>query len=96
MTEWVALSPNQRSEARLNFAEARKLPPEEKKAKWQAYQALSAEERQKLMFRERARISPELLKQHLQQVKTGLPGVAWIRLDGNAQWPSELAVSVPK
>lgn len=56
----------------------------------------TAEERQKLMFRVRARISPELLKQHLQQVKTGLPGVAWIRLDGNAQWPSELAVSVPK
>jgi HlyD family secretion protein len=56
----------------------------------------TAEERQKLMFRVRARISPDLLRQHLQQVKTGLPGVAWIRLDADATWPSELSVSVPE
>jgi hypothetical protein len=48
MTEWVALSPQQRSEARLNFAEAKKLSPSEKTANWEAYQALSAEEKQKL------------------------------------------------
>ena len=56
----------------------------------------TAEERQKLMFRVRARISPDLLRRHLQQVKTGLPGVAWIRLDADAPWPSELSVSVPE
>lgn len=56
----------------------------------------TAEERQKLMFRVRARIAPDLLRQHLQQVKTGLPGVAWIRLDADAPWPSELSVSVPE
>ena len=38
----------------------------------------TASERQKLMFRVKAQISPELLHKHLQQVKTGLPGVAWI------------------
>lgn len=52
MSEWVALSPQQRAEARLNFAKTRELSkqltPEEKKAKWQAYQALSPEEKQKL------------------------------------------------
>ena len=52
MNEWVALSPQQRAEARLNFAKARELStqltPEEKKAKWQTYQALSPEEKQKL------------------------------------------------
>jgi hypothetical protein len=48
MTEWVALSPQQRTEARLNFAEAKKLLPSEKTAHWEAYQALSAEEKQKL------------------------------------------------
>ncbi|MDP3135324.1 MAG: DUF3106 domain-containing protein [Burkholderiaceae bacterium] len=48
MTEWVALSPQQRSQARLNFAETTKLTPDDKKAKWQAYQALSPEEKHKL------------------------------------------------
>ena len=53
MNEWVALSPQQRAEARLNFAKTKELSiqltPEEKKAKWQTYQALSPEEKQKLV-----------------------------------------------
>ena len=52
MNEWVALSPQQRAEARLNFAKTKELStqltPEEKKAKWQTYQALSPEEKQQL------------------------------------------------
>jgi len=56
----------------------------------------TASERQKLMFRVKAQIDPELLRQHLQQVKTGVPGMAWIKLDANAAWPAELAVKVPK
>lgn len=52
MTEWVGLTSQQRAQARLNFAKARELSkeltPEEKKAKWEIYQALSAEEKQKL------------------------------------------------
>lgn len=55
----------------------------------------TASERQKLMFRVKAQIDPGLLQKHLKQVKTGLPGVAWIKLDSQAQWPSELAVKVP-
>lgn len=52
MNEWVTLSPQQRAQARLNFAKtkelSRELTTEEKKEKWQTYQALSAEEKQKL------------------------------------------------
>ena len=48
MTEWVSLSQEQRTQARLNFAETKKLSPSEKNANWQAYQALSPEDRQKL------------------------------------------------
>ena len=52
MKEWVALSPQQRAQARLNFAKtkelSKELTPEEKIAKWQAYQALSEEERRSL------------------------------------------------
>lgn len=48
MAEWVTLSAEQRAQARLNFAQAKTISPTEKQAKWQAYQALSAEEKRKL------------------------------------------------
>ncbi len=52
MAEWGALSNRERAEARLNFATttelAHELTPQEKKAKWEAYQSLSAEEKKKL------------------------------------------------
>jgi len=48
MTQWAALSPKEREQARLNFAEALKIAPEQKNEKWQAYQALPPEEKQKL------------------------------------------------
>jgi len=44
-------------------------------------------EREKLMFRVRARIAPELLGKYLDYIKTGLPGIAWIRLDPALPWP---------
>ena len=48
MTEWAALSPQQRNLARLNFAEAQKVAPVDKRAKWEAYQALPPEEKKRL------------------------------------------------
>ncbi len=53
----------------------------------------TASERQKLMFRVRAQLPPELLRKYLDQVKTGVPGVAWLKLDPQAVWPAELAIS---
>jgi HlyD family secretion protein len=51
----------------------------------------TAEERQKLMFRVKAHIPEELLRKYIEQVKTGLPGVAYVQLDPNAQWPERLS-----
>ncbi|HYF20309.1 MAG TPA: DUF3106 domain-containing protein [Ramlibacter sp.] len=48
MHEWAVLSPQQRAAARLNFAETQGVSPDDKKAKWEAYQALSPEEKKKL------------------------------------------------
>ena len=53
-------------------------------------------EREKMMFRVKARIDPALLREHMEQVKTGLPGIAWLKLDADAPWPDELAVNVPQ
>ena len=52
----------------------------------------TAEERQKLMFRIKARIDPALLKEHIRSVKTGLPGMAYVRLNEDIEWPEELKV----
>ena len=52
------------------------------------------DERLKLMFRVRAHIPPALLQKHLTRVKTGLPGMAYVRLDPDAPWPSRLDQNV--
>ena len=56
----------------------------------------TASERQKLMFRVKAQIGRELLKKNLKLVKTGLPGMAWLKLDSQAKWPAKLEVKVPE
>ncbi|HCF8293953.1 TPA: HlyD family efflux transporter periplasmic adaptor subunit [Klebsiella pneumoniae] len=56
----------------------------------------TSDERLKLMFRVKARIPPELLAQHLEYVKTGLPGMAYVRLDKQQPWPEALAVRLPQ
>ncbi|MFO1349145.1 MAG: HlyD family efflux transporter periplasmic adaptor subunit [Gammaproteobacteria bacterium] len=53
-------------------------------------------EREKLMFRVKLKIDPGLLKQYEAQVKTGLPGIAYVRLDRAAVWPDKLAVKLPR
>ena len=50
----------------------------------------TADERQKLMFRVRAQIPVDLLERHLKNVKVGLPGEAWIKIDKNADWPTAM------
>jgi HlyD family secretion protein len=56
----------------------------------------TASEREKLMFRVKARIDPELLKKYVTAVKTGVPGMAYLKLDREAQWPEHLDVKVPQ
>lgn len=55
----------------------------------------TASEREKLMFRVKAQIPPDLLKQHIRSVKTGLPGMAYVRLDPTVEWPAALQVKLP-
>lgn len=47
-------------------------------------------ERDKLMFRIRVRIDPELSRTHAGAVRSGLPGVAYVRADPNVAWPENL------
>ena len=56
----------------------------------------TAVERQKLTFRIKAHIPKDLLQKHLRDVKTGLPGVAYVQLDPQAEWPEHLRVWLPE
>lgn len=48
MNSWASLSAQQRNQARLNFANVKRLSPQELQAKWDEYQALSDAEKQRL------------------------------------------------
>jgi HlyD family secretion protein len=56
----------------------------------------TAEERQKLTFRIKAHIPRDVLEKYVRDVKTGLPGVAYVRLDPQAEWPANLQVRLPE
>jgi HlyD family secretion protein len=47
-------------------------------------------ERDKLMFRIRVRIDPERLHAHAGAVRSGLPGIAYVKFDPNPAWPEQL------
>jgi len=53
------------------------------------------DEREKLMFRVKIRIDEKLLEEHFKKIKTGLPGIAYVRLNSNTPWPEELN-NIPK
>jgi hypothetical protein len=56
MVEWAALSPKDRELARLNFAQTKSVAKSDRAANWEAYQALSPDERKKLA--EDAKVKP--------------------------------------
>ncbi|MDE2375215.1 MAG: HlyD family efflux transporter periplasmic adaptor subunit, partial [Hyphomicrobiales bacterium] len=47
-------------------------------------------ERDKLMFRIRARVDADWLRGRADAVSSGLPGVAYVQTDANAPWPAAL------
>lgn len=58
MAEWTRLTPAARARARMQFQEVRRLPAEERQARWQAYQALPEEERKTLADRSKPVVKP--------------------------------------
>ena len=51
-------------------------------------------EREKLMFRLKVQLDKEFLKTYTALAKTGIPGVAYILLEGKSDWPENLTVGV--
>jgi HlyD family secretion protein len=57
------------------------------KAQFTPKEVETREERQKLVFRVKVAIDTDILREFEPWVKTGLPGVAYIKLDPSASWP---------
>lgn len=51
--------------------------------------------REKLAFRVKLQIAPELLSRYEPLVKTGVPGVAYVRVDPEGEWPPDLQPKLP-
>lgn len=51
--------------------------------------------RESLAFRVKVRIAPELLARYEDLVKTGVPGVAYVRIRPDAPWPERLTPRLP-
>jgi HlyD family secretion protein len=51
------------------------------------------DERDKLMFRLRVRIDPERLRERAEAVRSGLPGMTYLRTDPSVPWPPSLEPS---
>ena len=56
----------------------------------------TAEERDKLLFRVKLSIPQELVTQYIEEAKTGVRGIGYVRTSPDAQWPVALAVKLPK
>jgi HlyD family secretion protein len=56
----------------------------------------TADEREKLMFRVKLRIAPELLRRYEPLVKTGVRGLGYVRTSRTIDWPAQLAVKLPE
>ena len=52
-------------------------------------------EREKLMFRVKVRIDATVLEKYFKEIKTGLPGIAYIKYNKNTPWPESLS-TLPK
>lgn len=76
MHAWANMTPAERGQARLNYQEARQVKPQDRQARWEAYQALSPEEKRRLATRA-APVPPK-------------PGEAPRRDNGAAQGKSNL------
>ena len=52
-------------------------------------------ERQKLVYRVKAQLAPELLRKYWSEVKAGVPGVGYVKVDPATPWPSALQIRMP-
>jgi len=56
----------------------------------------TATEREKLVFRVKLKVAPELASRYAPHVKAGLTGYGYVRADATQAWPASLEVKLPQ
>ena len=90
MAEWARMTPTERGRARLSFQESKQFSPEQKQARWEAYQALPDDERKALADRNQPKASAA------RSSPTGLGNdVAQKNAPTGSAMPSRVTASAP-
>ncbi|MEE9320939.1 MAG: HlyD family efflux transporter periplasmic adaptor subunit [Granulosicoccus sp.] len=56
----------------------------------------TSSEREKLMYRVKVRILPEVLQRYTNRVKAGITGIAYVKISADANWPAHLQIKLPE
>ncbi len=76
------LAPSYAGVAKVSF-----ISPE---AQFTPKQVETQDERDKLMFRVKVQVPHEQVLKHIEKIKSGIRGVAYVKIDDSADWPEKL------
>jgi HlyD family secretion protein len=82
-------------DARPEYAARAKVSYVSPEAQFTPKQVETKSERDKLMFRIKLQVPPELVLPYIERIKTGVRGMGYVRLDDNVAWPAFLARNFP-
>ena len=91
MAEWARMTPSERGRARLSFQESKQFSPEQKQARWEAYQALPDNERRALANRNQTSTGPAPAGANPGKAAVGSPPLAAQTKPGGTGSSSALA-----
>jgi len=84
-----------RLDARPEYAARATVSFVSPEAQFTPKQVETASERDKLMFRVKLQVPPDLVRPYLERVKTGVRGTGYVRIDDAVAWPSDLSRPFP-
>jgi HlyD family secretion protein len=82
-------------DARPEYAAQAKVSYVSPEAQFTPKQVETRSERDKLMFRIKLQVPPELVLPYIERIKTGVRGTGYVRLDDNVAWPAFLERNFP-
>lgn len=83
-------------DARPEYAGQAKVSFVSPEAQFTPKQVETRSERDKLMFRVKLQVPPELILPYVERVKTGVRGMGYVRIDDSVAWPAFLERRFPK
>ena len=82
-------------DARPEYAAQAKVSYVSPEAQFTPKQVETRSERDKLMFRVKLQVPPELVLPYIERIKTGVRGMGYVRLDDKVAWPAFLERQFP-